>query len=63
VVRGHLTGVFDDYEILTSYIKSNARPGDNFFAWDYSELCRDDNHVAFGKIPDAVGRMPQGGAY
>jgi hypothetical protein len=55
--------VFDDYEELLDYLKYNARPGDNFIAWSYDDLCRDDNSIAYGKYPDAIGRTPRRGAY
>jgi hypothetical protein len=55
--------IFDDYENFLIYLKSNARPGDHFFIWKYSELCRDDNKLLSGKYPDAKGRTPRGGAY
>jgi hypothetical protein len=54
--------VFDDYEELT-YLNTNTKAGDAIYVWNFSELCRDDNHLAMGKIPDSSGRTPRGGAY
>lgn len=55
--------VFDNFDDLQGYLKSNARPGDAFYAWSYSDLCRDDNSIAGGKYPDEKGRTPKRGAY
>src|SRR5689334_19920401 len=50
--------VFDDYEDFTDHLKSRARPGDHVLVWGFSDLCRDDNMLAAGKHPDAMGRTP-----
>jgi hypothetical protein len=55
--------VFDDPDRFEEYVRAEARPGDAFYVWRYDELCRDDNAVASGKVPDADGRTPVGGAY
>lgn len=55
--------VFDDYDMLLEYLTANARPGDAFHVWSFSELCRDDNTLTGGKYPDAEGRVPKRGAY
>jgi hypothetical protein len=55
--------IFDEYEDFFDYVKSQARAGDHFLIWAYSELCRNDNSVAHGKYPDGLGRVPLGGAY
>jgi hypothetical protein len=54
--------VFDDYEDFIGYINSTSKPGDAIYVWDFS-LCREDNHLAMGKVPDAQGRTPRRGAY
>ncbi|MCA9676530.1 MAG: hypothetical protein KC464_15970 [Myxococcales bacterium] len=48
---------------LDQYLRIHARPGDSFYLWAFEDCCRDDNHVAYGKVPDADGRVPRGGAY
>ena len=55
--------VFDEYEDFTEYVERTSRPGDSYRVWRYNELCRDDNPVARGKIPDDRGRVPKKGPY
>jgi hypothetical protein len=55
--------VFDDFDILIEYLHANSRPGDAIHIWSYASLCRDDNGLADGKIPDQHGRVPSGGSY
>jgi hypothetical protein len=55
--------IFDDYEELEGYLKSQAYPGDHFFFWGFSLLCQSDNAIHSGKYPDLQGRTPKGGAY
>jgi hypothetical protein len=55
--------VFDDFDDLEAYLKEQSAPGDAFWIWDYSALCRDDNSLANGKKPDVEGRIPETGAY
>jgi hypothetical protein len=55
--------VFDSFENLETYLREHARAGDSFWCWSYDELCRDDNALTHGKVPDEDGRTPRGGAY
>ena len=55
--------VFDDFDEFFAYLKSQARPGDSFWVWNYAELCKDNNELARGKYPDASGRVPLLGSY
>ena len=55
--------IFDEFEDVTQYLQSHGNPGDAFYFWDYSTLCRDDNIFLYGKYPDPAGRVPEGGAY
>ena len=55
--------VFDDYERLEAYLREQTRPGDSFWVWRYDLLCRDDNSLARGKVPDADGFVPARGPY
>jgi hypothetical protein len=55
--------IFEDFEDLEAYLRGRSRPGDAFWIWDYSSLCRDDNFLAMGKRPDADGCVPEKGAY
>lgn len=61
--RAPKIAVFADFEELEEYLQANARPGDSIWCWRYDELCRDDNSLVHGKIPDDQGRTPRGGAY
>ena len=45
------------------YLAEAVRPGDSLWLWRFDELCRDDNSLAHGKVPDDRGRVPKGGAY
>jgi hypothetical protein len=54
--------VFYDFEALEAYVLA-AKTGDRFCCWRYDELCRDDNMLADGKLPDADGNTPDDGAY
>jgi hypothetical protein len=69
VERGYYRGsrapercFFNDYEEFSGWLKTLS-PGDVVYVWDFDENCRDDNTVAAGKVPDADGRVPRGGAY
>src|SRR5262245_58093973 len=55
--------VFEDYDEFMEYLRANAKPGDAFHVWEFSQVCRDDNVLANGKYPDPQGRVPKGGAY
>jgi hypothetical protein len=55
--------VFERFEDLDRYIAGNGSPGDAFCFWSFEACCRDDNLLRSGKIPDANGRTPRGGAY
>lgn len=55
--------VFDDLEDFMDHLKEHAKPGDHILVWCYDELCRNDNFITRGKMPDSEGRTPIGGAY
>ena len=55
--------VFDDIDELRGYLAAHARPGDAVWMWRFDELCRTENSLARGKVPDERGRVPRGGAY
>src|SRR4051812_15960142 len=55
--------VFDSYEKLDEYIRSEASPGDLLYMWNFTDCCPHDNPMASGKIPDERGRVPKRGAY
>jgi len=55
--------VCDDAEKFESYLREKTKAGDSFWLWRYQDLCKDDNVFERGKIPDAAGRVPLGGAY
>ena len=55
--------VFDEFDALAAYLRSKAHAGDASWMWRYSDLCLDENRLAWGKIPDAAGEAPKGSAY
>jgi hypothetical protein len=55
--------LFDDYDKFVEYLTTKAKPGDAVYVWSFAQTCRDENTVANGKYPDALGRVPRGGAY
>ncbi|MBA3559868.1 MAG: hypothetical protein H0W30_14870 [Gemmatimonadaceae bacterium] len=55
--------VFDDLQDFQEYLGRTWNRGDAFLVWRYDELCRDDNALARGKLPDVRGRVPGRGAY
>jgi hypothetical protein len=55
--------VFDDADAFELYVREQTRPGDHVLVWSFVACCTDDNVSADGKIPDAEGRTPVGGAY
>jgi len=55
--------VFDDSEALLAYLKDKTKAGDAIWVWSFGDLCKDDNAIAVGKIPDSNGEVPAGGTY
>jgi hypothetical protein len=55
--------VVDDYDELVAYVRRKGRPGDSFYFWVFERCCPDAQVVVHGKLPDAEGRVPVGGAY
>ena len=55
--------VCGDYGELREYIKKNASPGDSFYFWAIERCCTVENSAVKGRVPDALGRIPRGGAY
>ena len=55
--------VADDFAELRSYLTDQVQAGDAIWIWRFDELCRDDNPVVRGRVPNAAGRVPRGGAY
>jgi hypothetical protein len=51
------------HEDLVAYVRERGRPGDSFYFWVFERCCPDSQAVAHGKLPDAEGRIPVGGAY
>jgi hypothetical protein len=54
--------IFDGFEDLKAYLVASTAPGDSIWLWRYDRMCRGDNALATGKIPDERGRVPRGGA-
>jgi hypothetical protein len=55
--------VFDDIEAFEKHVHLNTGAGDSIWVWRFSDLCRDDNAVVWGKVPDQGDRVPKSGAY
>jgi hypothetical protein len=55
--------IFDDFGRLDEYLRTQTRIGDSVWVWRYDALCRDDNPLTQGKIPDSDGFVPKGGPY
>ena len=54
---------FDDLEEFEEHLKDFSIPGDYFEVWSFNDVCKDENIIASGKLPDTDGCVPQGGAY
>lgn len=55
--------VIEATEDLLAYVQRCAKPGDSFWIWGYSSVCRDDNSLVHGKVEDEQGHVPLHGAY
>jgi hypothetical protein len=55
--------VRSDFEALERYLRTETSPGDSFYFWRFEALCTDETVTLRGKVPDAMGRVPEGGAY
>jgi hypothetical protein len=55
--------VVDDFDYLRAYLSDKTRPGDSLWFWRFDEICRDENPITHGKVPDERGLVPEGGAY
>ena len=54
---------FTDFDEFQEYLAAHARPGDAFDVWSFSEVCRFEEALAVGKLPDTDGAVPLRGAY
>ncbi|MEM7560359.1 MAG: hypothetical protein AAF394_14660 [Planctomycetota bacterium] len=55
--------IVEDVEDFDEYLAENAKAGDAIHTWSFANLCLDGNELAAGKIPNAEGLIPDGGAY
>jgi hypothetical protein len=55
--------ICDDFDDLKKYLHTRTKAGDAMYVWRFEQCCRDDLIAERGKIPDASGRVPVGGAY
>ena len=55
--------IFDDIDEFIAYVETKSVIGDAFHVWSFAEVCRDENEIANGKVPDAEGCVPTKGAY
>ena len=61
--RGPEHLVIDDYDVLLAYLGRGWNPGDAFHVWRFDRVCRTDNELVRGKLPDDRGRVPARGPY
>ncbi len=54
---------FDDFEEFEEHLNEYPIPGDYFNVWSFNDVCKSDQTIADGKLHDADGCIPQGGAY
>jgi len=54
---------FYDFDEFEAYLRTDAMPGDAFDIWSFSKVCRFEDALAKGKLPDADGCVPTRGAY
>ena len=52
---------FSDFDQFLEYLRESGMPGDAFDVWPFPDDY--DRRLAEGKIPDANGNIPTGGAY
>jgi hypothetical protein len=54
--------VFDEFDEFEAWL-AGTFAGDAFTVWDFDSVCRDDNALTGGKLPDERGEVPRNGAY
>jgi hypothetical protein len=54
---------FTDFGAFEAYLAAQALPGDAFDVWSFDEVCRFDEALAKGRLPDGGGAVPLRGAY
>lgn len=54
---------FSNYEDFEEHLQDHAKPGDAFDVWSFHDVCLYENMLTQGKLPDADGCTPKGGAY
>ncbi len=55
--------VAQSFEDLRRYIRERTHPGDGLVFWKWVSVCSHDAEWFFGKVPNADGNTPVGGAY
>lgn len=60
---GPMWTVISDIEELDLMIEKHSRLGDDFWFWSFLDVCKDDNALGRGKVPDSEGRTPERGPY
>jgi hypothetical protein len=56
--RGPEIRGFTHFEEFEAYLAQHGRPGDAFDVWSFEEVCRFDEALAKGKMPDTDGTVP-----
>jgi hypothetical protein len=55
--------IVDDFDVFEEYLRAKTQPGDAIHVWRYDTLCRNDNALTHGKVPDVQELTPKRGAY
>jgi hypothetical protein len=61
--RAPRRSIFEEFDVLEEYLRTEGRPGDAFHFWRFDRLCRTDNELMHSKFPDQAGLVPRRGAY
>lgn len=54
--------IFEDARAFREHVARQTRPGDALYVWSYERACTSESAAFVGKVPDAKGRTPIGGA-
>ena len=55
--------ICEDLDEFVAYVETKSRIGDAFHVWSFAAVCRDENEIASGKLPDEDGCVPRKGSY
>jgi len=55
--------IMEDFDQFKDHLNKRSRPGDSIHIWRFDQLCRNDNSLTNGKVPDKDGLRPMRGSY